>query len=110
MGAFDSRLQRLEDRLQVPGTRTRAQEIALQELIVSACYGVRAAADRIEASGQWTGPEFDRFAHNAEVQLIRQQKRLRELTQDDDAAWEARLVRIESEAQVPRRRRARTAA
>lgn len=103
MSAFESRLRRLEDRVQVPGPRTLAEEIALQEQILGACYGVREAALKILQSaeaGKYHGRDQhfpERFLQSAEVELIQRRKILREMTGDDDAAWEARLQRIEQE-------------
>lgn len=111
MAAFESKLQRLEERAQAqlpPGMRrSTAEEIKLQEQIVGACYSVRAAAGDMEADGawkRWPPGQFDKFADGAEVELIQHQRALRELTRDDDAAWEARLARIEQEAQAKRER------
>jgi hypothetical protein len=51
VAAFESRLQRLEECVRAPGTRTHAEEVEQAEGIVQACFDVRAAADQMEANG-----------------------------------------------------------
>jgi hypothetical protein len=112
MAAYESRIQRLEERVRVPGTtQSWAEQVKLQELIVGACYGVRQAAFEIvqkaEAGAITPGGDRkfpDRFMQSAEVDLIHQQRYLRQLTGDDDATWNARLARIEAESHVSKAR------
>lgn len=109
MAAFESKLQRLEERLRAPGSTTRDDEIKLQELNVGACYGVREAALKIlegAEAGKYCGPDPkfpERFMQKAEEDLIHSQKILRNLTGDDGPAWEARLARIQAGRQQVRR-------
>lgn len=112
---FESQIGRLEELAQAlpaSATRTREQEVALRERIVAAeIQSFHALAAGFAHQGDWRAlvrkqmappASAERYIRNREQQLAEWPQRraellqtLREFTGDDNAAWAARLARME---------------
>lgn len=71
-------------------------EIALQEVIVAACFQVVVLGLRMNERPRWgSADDAARYLSTAREELREQLQALRSMVPDDSAAWSARVARLQ---------------